>query len=188
MLTDDVGDSTTMLQSINHRVDALLQRKLRSSTLQIFRTNSCVLIRQVQLLALRFTRQGIRDYVKRSLAVHYGYGQLIHTFKPTRLTSTKVRLRKYILPRFMVGIYGSRYTVNVTPPLDTRLEDRQQLFLAPPIVAFRRSVLAAMVRNGVQTIIILLQQHGTSCVFTCIRVNHKRPLKIWQFQYRRVAQ
>ena len=49
----------------------------------------------------------------------------------------------------MISIYGSRYTVNITPPLDTRLEYRQQLFLAPTIVAFRRSVLATMVRNGV---------------------------------------
>ena len=149
MLTDDVRNSTSMLQSINSRIDTLFKHKLRSSTLQIFHTDSCILIRQVQLLALRFTRQGIRDYVKRSLAVHYSYGQLIHTFEPTRLTSTKVRLRKNILPRFMVSIYGSRYTINVTPPLDTRLEYRQQLFLAPPIVAFHRSVLATMVRNRV---------------------------------------
>ena len=149
MLTDDVRNSTTMLQGINSHIDTLLKRKLRSSTLQVFCIDGCILIRQIQLLALQFTRQGICDYVKRSLAVHYSYGQLIHTLEPTRLTSTKVRLRKNILPRFMVSIYGSRYTINVTPPLDTRLEYRQQLFLAPPIVAFRRSVLATMVRNGV---------------------------------------
>ena len=88
----------------------------------------------------------------------------------------------------MISIYGSQYTVYVTSPLDTRLVYRQQLLLAPPIVAFRRSVLATMVCNGVQTISIFLQQHCTSCIFTCISINHEQPLKIRQFQYRRVAQ
>ena len=54
-----------------------------------------------------------------------------------------------MLPRFMIRIYRGRYTVYVTSPLDTRLVYRQQFFLAPTIVAFRRSVLATMVRNGV---------------------------------------
>ena len=81
-----------------------------------------------------------------------------------------------------------QYTINVTSPLDTCFEDRQQFFLAPTIVAFRWSVLATMVRNGVQTIIILLQQNCTSCILTCIGINYKWPLKIRQFQYRRVAQ
>ena len=94
-------------------------------------------------------RQGIGHYIQRSLLVQYGNGQLIHTFEPTHLMSTKVRLRKYMLPRFVVGVYRRRYTINVTLPLDTRLVYRQQFFLAPTIVAFRRSVLATMVRNGV---------------------------------------
>ena len=156
--------------------------------LQIFCTDGCILIRQVQLLALWFTRQGISHYIQRSLPVQYGNGQLIHPFKPMRLTSTKVWLCKYMLPWFVVGIYGSRYTINVTSPFDTHLEDRQQLFLAPIIVAFRRSVLATMVCNGVQTIIILLQQNCTSCIFACIHINYKRPLRVRQFQYRWVAQ
>ena len=140
---------TTMRQSVDRCVNALLQRKLRGSTLQIFCTDCCVFIGQIQLLALRLTGQGISNYVKRSLSVQYRDGQLIHTLKPTCLTPTKIWLRKYMLPRFMNSIYGSRYTVDVTPPLDTRLEYHQQFFLAPTIVAFRRSVLATMVRNGV---------------------------------------
>ena len=102
--------------------------------------------------------------------------------------STKVWLYKYILPWFVVSIYGSRYTINVTSPLDTCLEDCQQLFLAPTIVVFRWSILATMVRNGVETILIYLQQHCTSCIFTFVGINDKRLLKIRQFQYRRVAQ
>ena len=149
MLTSDVLHGTTMRQSVDRCVNALLQCKLRSSTLQIFCTDSCVFIRQIQLLALRLTGQGIGYYVQRSLSVQYRDGQLIHTLKPTRLMPTKVRLHKYVLPWFMISIYGSRYTVDITSPLDTRLIYRQQLFLAPPIVAFRRSVLATMVRNGV---------------------------------------
>ena len=117
--------------------------------LQIFCTNGCIFIRQIQLLALRFTGQGIGYYVQRSLPVQYSDGQLIHPFKPMHLTSTKIWLHKYMLPWFMVSINGSRYTINITSPLDTCLEYRQQFFLAPTIVAFRRSVLATMVRNGV---------------------------------------
>ena len=188
MLTSDVLHGTTMRQSVDCCVNTLLQHKLRSSMLQVFYTDSCIFIRQIQLLALRLTGQGISDNVQRSLSVQYRDGQLIHSFKPTCLTSAKVWLRKYMLPWFMVSINGSRYTVYVTPPLDTCLENRQQFFLAPTIVAFRRSVLATMVRNGVQTIRIFLQQHCTSCILAHIRINHKRPLKARQFQYRRVAQ
>ena len=149
MLTGDMRYGTAMRQSVNRCVNALLQCKLRSSTLQIFRTDGCIFIRQIQLLALRLTGQGISDNVQRSLAVQYSDGQLIHTFEPMRLMSAKIWLCKYMLPWFMVSINGSWYTVNITSPLDTCLEDRQQLFLAPTIVAFRRSVLATMVRNGV---------------------------------------
>ena len=93
-----------------------------------------------------------------------------------------------MLPWFMIGIYSGRYTVYVTPPLDTRLEYRQQFFLAPAIVAFRWSILATMVRNGVQTIIVLLQQNCTSSILICIHINYKQPLKVRQFQYRQAAQ
>ena len=96
---------------------------------------------------LWFTRQGIGHYIQRSLPVQYSDGQFIHTFEPTCLMSTKVQLREYMLPRFMIRIHRGRYTVYVTSPLDTRLVYCQQLFLAPTIVAFRRSVLATMVRN-----------------------------------------
>ena len=126
MLTSDVLHGTTMRQSVDHCVNALLQCKLRSSTLQIFCTDSCIFIRQIQLLALRLTGQGIGYYVQRSLPVQYSDGQLIHTFEPTCLTSTKVWLRKYMLPWFVVSINGSRYTINITSPLDTCLKYRQQ--------------------------------------------------------------
>ena len=38
VLTDDVRDSTPMLQRLNSRIDALLKRKLRRNTFKIFRT------------------------------------------------------------------------------------------------------------------------------------------------------
>ena len=123
VLTGDMRYGTTMRQSVDRCVNALLQRKLRSSTLQIFRTDGCIFIRQIQLLALRLTGQGIGYYVQRSLPVQYGNGQLIHPFKPTCLTSTKIWLCKYMLPCFVVGIYGRRYSINVTLPLDTCLKD-----------------------------------------------------------------
>ena len=89
-----------------------------------------------------------------------------------------------MLQCFMVGIYGSWYTIYVILSLDTRLEYRQQLFFTPTIVAFCQSVPATIIRNGVQTIIILLQQNCTSCILTRISINHEWLLKIRQFQYR----
>ena len=118
-----------MRQSVNSSVNALLKGKLRSSTLQIFRTDGCIFIGQIQLLALRLTGQGISYYVQRSLPVQYGYGQLIHPFEPTCLMSTKVWLHKYMLLWFVIGVYHGWYTVYVTPPFDTRVENCQQLFL-----------------------------------------------------------
>ena len=93
--------------------------------LQLFRTDGCIFIRQIQLLALRLTGQGISDNVQRSLSVQYRDGQLIHSFEPMCLTSTKIWLHKYMLPRFVVGVYRRWYTINVTPQLDTRLVYRQ---------------------------------------------------------------
>ena len=148
MLTGDMLYGTTMRQSVDSCVNALLQHKLRSSTLQIFCTDCCIFIGQIQLLALWLTGQGIGHYIQRSLPVQYGDGQLLHSFEPTCLTSSKVRLHKYMLPQFMISVYHGRYTVYVTSPLDTRLVYCQQLFLAPTIVAFCRNVLATMVRNG----------------------------------------
>ena len=88
MLTDDVRYGTTTLQGFNSRVDTLLERKLRGNTLQIFRTYGCVLVGQVQLIALRFARQGIGHYIEWAFPVNDSYGQLIHPLKPARLTST----------------------------------------------------------------------------------------------------
>ena len=149
MLTGDMRYGTTMRQSVDSCINALLQCKLKSSTLQLFCTDGCIFIGQIQVLMLWLTGRDIGYNVQQSLLVQYGYGHLIHTFEPTRLTSTKIRLCKYMLPRFMVSVYFCRYTINVTPPLDRRLVYRQQLFLAPTIVAFRRSILANMVCNGV---------------------------------------
>ena len=75
-----------------------------------------------------------------------------------------------------------------TSPLDTCLKDRQQLFFAPTIVALHQNILATMIRNGVQTIIILLQQYSPSGILTRISINYKWPLKVRQFQYRQIAQ
>ena len=102
-----------MLQCIDSSINTLLKGKLQSSMLQIFCTNGCIFIGQIQLLGLRLMGQGISYYVQRSLPVQYSDGQLIHTFKPTCLMSTKVWLRKYMLPWFVVSIYGSRYTICV---------------------------------------------------------------------------
>ena len=81
-------------------------------------------------------RQGIGHYIQLSLLVQNRNEQLINPFKPTCLTSTKVCLHKYMQSRFLLSIYGSRYTIYVISPLDIRLVYRQQLFLAPTIVAF----------------------------------------------------
>ena len=156
--------------------------------LQIFCTNGCILIGQIQLLTLRLTGQGIGYNIQWSLPVQYGNGQHIHPFKPMSLTSTKVRLCKYMLPWFVVGIYCGWYTIYITLSFDTHLVYCQQLFLAPTIVVFCRSVLATMVCNGLQTIFILLEQYSPSYILTRIGINYKRPLKVRLFQYRRIAQ
>ena len=118
VLTGDVLDSTTTLQSINSCINALFKRKLRSSTLQIFCTYDCILIRQMQLSALWFTGHGIGYNVQRSLPVQYSDGQFIHPFEPTFLMSTKIWLCKYMLPWFVISINHGRYTVYVTPPFE----------------------------------------------------------------------
>ena len=58
---------------------------------QMFHTDSRILVGQVQLLALGFTRQGIGHYVQPALPKQYHSGQLIHQLKTMRLVSTKVR-------------------------------------------------------------------------------------------------
>ncbi|MCG8391044.1 MAG: hypothetical protein MJA30_36175, partial [Cytophagales bacterium] len=78
--------------------------------------------------------------------------------------ATKIRLCKDILTWFMVSIYGGCYAIDVTSPLNTHLEYCQQLFLTPTIVEFHWNVPAAMVCNGLQTIIIFLQQNSTCCI------------------------
>ena len=75
MLTTDVLHGTTMRQSVNSSINALLKGKLRSSMLPIFRTNGCILIGQIQLLALRFMGQGMGYYVQLLGFVRAVYGQ-----------------------------------------------------------------------------------------------------------------
>ena len=112
--------------------------------------------------------------------VHNGNGQLIHTFQPSSLSSTYVRLRLNIHPWFMISIYHHWYTINITTPFYACLVYWQQLFFSPILVAFCQSVLATMVSLQMQTIIILLQQYSPGCITTCISVNHKWHLKIGQ--------
>ena len=122
VLTGDMHYSTTMWQSIDCCINALFQCKLRSSLLQILCTDGCIFIRQIQLLVLRLTGQGISDNVQRALPVQYSDGQYIHMFEPMHLKSAKIWLHKYMLPWFVISINRGRYTIYVTPPLDTRLE------------------------------------------------------------------
>ena len=88
----------------------------------------------------------------------------------------------------MIITYCCGYSINVTPPFHTRLVYGQQPFLSPTIVAFHRSILAAMVSNWMQTIIILLKQYSAGSITTCIRVNNEWQFKVWQWQDRRIAQ
>ena len=136
---------------------------------------------------LRTAGQRVGNYIQRALVVHNRYGQLVHTFQPPSLSSTQVRLRPNIHPRFMVSVNCCRYTINVTTPFNTCLIYHQQFFFSPAIVAFRRSVLATMVSKRMQTVIILLQQYSPGRITTCISVNHKRFIKVRQAQNRRVT-
>ena len=86
-LRNSAHRSTTMLQSISSYINALIKCKLRSSMLQIFNTNFCILVRQIQLFALWFTGQGISHYVALVFSIHYHNGQLIHPLKPVCLIS-----------------------------------------------------------------------------------------------------
>ena len=83
--------------------------------LQIFCTNGCILIGQIQLLALWLTGQGIGYNVQWSLPVQYSDGQLIHTFEPTWLTSTRVRLCKNMLPWFVLYCCSNNMMMVCTP-------------------------------------------------------------------------
>ena len=44
MLTSDVLHGTTILQSVDYCINALLQGKLQSNTLQILSTHGCILV------------------------------------------------------------------------------------------------------------------------------------------------
>ena len=131
--------------------------------------------------------QRVGNYIKRALPVHNRYGQLVHMFQPLSLSSTKIRLRPNIHPRFMVSVNYCGHTINVTMLFNTRLIYHQQFFFSPAIVAFRRSVLATMVSKWMQTIVILQQQYSPGRITTCISVNHKRLIKVRQTQNRRVT-
>ena len=128
--------------------------------------------------------QRVGNYIQRTLPLHNGYGQLIHTFQPPSLSSTQVRLHPNINSWFMVSINHRRHTINVTMPFYTCLDNYQQFFFSPAIVAFRQIVLAAMVNQWMQTIIVLLQQYSTGCITIGISVNHKRQFKVRQVQNR----
>ena len=88
----------------------------------------------------------------------------------------------------MISIDYYEYFINITPPFNTQLVYGQQLFLSLAIVVFCRKVLAAMVRNWMQTIIILLKQYSAGSITTCIHVNYKWQFKVWQLKDRWVAQ
>ena len=88
----------------------------------------------------------------------------------------------------MINIYSYGYSIDVTPPFNTRLIYGQQFFLFPTIVAFCWRILAAMVSNWMQTIVVLLQQYSIGSIMTCICIDDKQQLKIRQLQSRRIAQ
>ena len=85
-----------------------------------------------------------------------------------------------MLPWFMVSVYSSRLTINAISLFYTCLENRQQFFLTPAIVAFCQSILATMVCDRMQTIIILLKQYNASCIFASISINYERFCEVWK--------
>ena len=153
VLTDDMRYSTTPRYSTYGSINALLQRELWCHTFQIFSTKCCVIIRQEQLLVLRVAGQCVSNNVQWPFAVHYGYGQYVHTFQPSGLAMTQIWLCPNIYPRLMISIYCCGYDINVTPPFNARLVYGQQFFLSPTIVAFCWSVLADMVSNWMETVV-----------------------------------
>ena len=74
VLTSDVFKSTTTLQSVNNCVNALFKDKLQNNTVQMFYTHGCILIGQIQLLALWFMGQDNGHYVQQSLHLQYHNG------------------------------------------------------------------------------------------------------------------
>ena len=127
--------------------------------------------------------QRVSNYIERTLTVDDRDGQFIHPLQPARLAPTQVRLRLQVLPRLMISINTSRYPIYVTAPFYTCQVDCQEFFVPRAIITFSWRVLAAVVRNWVQPIVVLLQQYGASGVLTCIRINYKWFTKIWQTEY-----
>ena len=80
----------------------------------------------------------------------------------------------------MISIYCSGYSIDITPPFNTRLVYGQQFLFTPAIVAFSRRILATMVSVWMQTVVILLKQYSTGRITTCIRINDKRQFKVRQ--------
>ena len=132
--------------------------------------------------------QRVSNNTQQAFPVHNGYGQFIHMFQPSSLSSPQLKLHQDIHPRFMISTNCHRYTINVTMPFKTHLIYSQQFFFSPAIVAFRRSILATMVSKWMQTIIILLQQYSPGCITIYISVNNKQLSKVRQVQNRRVTQ
>ena len=82
----------------------------------------------------------------------------------------------------------SGYSINIMPPFYTQLVYGQQFYFTPTIVAFCCCILAAMLSNWMQTIIVLLQQYSAGSIMACIRVYNKLQFTILQSQDRRIAQ
>ena len=70
----------TLRHSTYSSVNALLQCEIWHHTLQIFRTECCIIIRQEQLLMLRAMGQHVSNNVQWPFAVRNGDGQFLHTF------------------------------------------------------------------------------------------------------------
>ena len=61
------------------------------------------------------------------------------------------------------------------------------IFFSPAIISYRGTILAAMVSNWMQTIVILLKQCSAGSIMIYIHVNDKWQFKTQQLQDRRIA-
>ena len=109
-------------------------------------------------------------------------------FQPSGLVMTQIQWCPNIHPWLLISINCSGYSIFTTSPFNARLVYGQQISLSPAIVAFCRRILAAMVSNWMQTIIILLEQYSTSSIILRIHVYDKWQFKIWQLKGRQISQ
>ena len=63
-------------------------------------------------------------------------------------------------------------------PFCAGLDNGQQFLIACPVVTFHRVVLGGMESHRVQPIIPLLQQYGTSSIYTRIRINNEATCEV----------